>query len=131
MISIRAMQPPRSGIDVSTNAGSNARTSPDLPDQQNPLAGRSRAKGVLPPNRKVRRITGFHIGLIDGVEPSDIALPVLGQMPASRWSPPSVSVLSVQNALLFAVASLGFISFTEQRRARSCEQFRVVHDDIF
>jgi hypothetical protein len=46
MISIRAMQPLRSGIDVSTNAGSNARTSPDLPDQQNPLAGRSRQNGI-------------------------------------------------------------------------------------
>ncbi|TCP73790.1 hypothetical protein C8J31_1565 [Rhizobium sp. PP-CC-2G-626] len=40
MISMRAMQPLRSGINVSTNAGSNARTSPDLPDQQNPLTGR-------------------------------------------------------------------------------------------
>ncbi|MBB4577654.1 hypothetical protein GGI59_006555 [Rhizobium lentis] len=28
-----------------TNAGSNARTSPDLPDQQNPLAGRLRTEG--------------------------------------------------------------------------------------
>jgi hypothetical protein len=41
MISMRAMQPLRSGINVSTNAGSNARTSPDLPDQQKQLTGRS------------------------------------------------------------------------------------------
>jgi hypothetical protein len=34
------MKPLWSGINVSTNADSNARTSPDLPDQQNPLTGR-------------------------------------------------------------------------------------------
>lgn len=33
-----------SGINVSTNAGSNARTSPDLPDQQKRLTGRSRSR---------------------------------------------------------------------------------------
>ncbi|WP_210261680.1 hypothetical protein, partial [Agrobacterium vitis] len=44
MISMRAMQPLRSGINGSTNAGSNARTSPDLPDRQNPLTGRSHTK---------------------------------------------------------------------------------------
>ncbi|WP_210307714.1 hypothetical protein, partial [Rhizobium aethiopicum] len=32
----------RSGINVSTNAGSNARTSPDLADQQKQLTVRSR-----------------------------------------------------------------------------------------
>jgi hypothetical protein len=42
MISMRAMKPLCSGINVSTNAGSNARTSPDLPDQQKQLTGRSR-----------------------------------------------------------------------------------------
>jgi hypothetical protein len=41
MISMRAMKPLCSGINVSTNAGSNARTSPDLPDQQKQLTGRS------------------------------------------------------------------------------------------
>jgi hypothetical protein len=35
------MKPLCSGINVSTNAGSNARTSPDLPDQQKQLTGRS------------------------------------------------------------------------------------------
>jgi hypothetical protein len=40
MISMRAMKPLCSGINVSTNAGSNARTSPDLPDQQKQLTGR-------------------------------------------------------------------------------------------
>ncbi|WP_234907757.1 IS66 family transposase, partial [Rhizobium rhizogenes] len=34
-----------SGINVSTNAGSNARTSPDLPEQQKQLTGRSRISG--------------------------------------------------------------------------------------
>ena len=38
---MRAMKPLCSGINVSTNAGSNARTSPDLPDQQKQLTGRS------------------------------------------------------------------------------------------
>ncbi|WP_220358726.1 hypothetical protein, partial [Rhizobium cauense] len=42
MISMRAMKPLCSGINVSINAGSNARTSPDLPDQQKQLTGRSR-----------------------------------------------------------------------------------------
>ncbi|WP_210199557.1 hypothetical protein, partial [Rhizobium sp. N122] len=41
MISMRAMKPLRSGINVSTNAGSNARTSPDLADQQKQLTVRS------------------------------------------------------------------------------------------
>jgi len=41
MISMRAIKPLCSGINVSTNAGSNARTSPDLPDQQKQLTGRS------------------------------------------------------------------------------------------
>jgi hypothetical protein len=36
------MKPLCSGINASTNAGSNARTSPDLPDQQKQLTGRSR-----------------------------------------------------------------------------------------
>jgi len=36
------MKPLCSGINVSINAGSNARTSPDLPDQQKQLTGRSR-----------------------------------------------------------------------------------------
>jgi hypothetical protein len=35
------MKPLCSGINVSTNAGSNARTSPDLPDQQKQPTGRS------------------------------------------------------------------------------------------
>jgi hypothetical protein len=35
------MKPLCSGINVSTNAGSNARTSPDLPEQQKQLTGRS------------------------------------------------------------------------------------------
>ena len=38
---MRAMKPLCSGINVSTNAGSNARTSPDLLDQQKQLTGRS------------------------------------------------------------------------------------------
>ena len=38
---MRAMKPLCSGINVSTNAGSNARISPDLPDQQKQLTGRS------------------------------------------------------------------------------------------
>jgi len=42
MISMRAMKPLCSGINVSTNAGSNARTSPDLPNQQKRLTRRSR-----------------------------------------------------------------------------------------
>jgi hypothetical protein len=46
MISMRAMKPLCSGINVSTNAGSNARTSPDLPDQQKQLTGRSHAIGA-------------------------------------------------------------------------------------
>lgn len=41
---MRAMKPLCSGINVSTNAGSNARASPDLPDQQKQLTGRSLAK---------------------------------------------------------------------------------------
>jgi hypothetical protein len=36
------MKPLCSGINVSINAGSNARTSPDLPNQQKRLTGRSR-----------------------------------------------------------------------------------------
>jgi hypothetical protein len=35
------MKPLCSGTNVSTNAGSNARTSPDFPDQQKQLTGRS------------------------------------------------------------------------------------------
>jgi hypothetical protein len=35
------MKPLCSGMNVSINAGSNARTSPDLPDQQIQLTGRS------------------------------------------------------------------------------------------
>ena len=42
MISMRAMKPLCSGINVSTSAGSNARTSPDFPDQQKQFTGRSR-----------------------------------------------------------------------------------------
>ena len=44
MISMRAMKPLCSGINVSTNSGSNARTSPDFPDQQNQFTGPSRSK---------------------------------------------------------------------------------------
>nr|ASK42442.1 hypothetical protein [Agrobacterium sp.] len=40
------MKPLCSGINVSTNAGSNARTSPDLPDQQKQLTGRSLIGGI-------------------------------------------------------------------------------------
>jgi hypothetical protein len=41
------MKPLWSGINVSTNAGSNARTSPDFPDQQKQLTGRSRLIDVV------------------------------------------------------------------------------------
>ncbi|MBW9091357.1 hypothetical protein JNB91_26485 [Rhizobium wenxiniae] len=52
---MRAMKPLCSGINVSTNAGSNARTSPDLPDQQKQLTGRSRPSSDL----KETNHTGF------------------------------------------------------------------------
>lgn len=42
-IMMQAMKPLCSGINVSTNADSNARTSSDLPDQQKQLTGRSRS----------------------------------------------------------------------------------------
>jgi len=52
---MRAIKSLCSGINVSTNAGSNARTSPDFPDQQKQLTGRllhkhgaSAEKGDLP-----------------------------------------------------------------------------------
>jgi len=44
---MRAMKPLCSGINVSTNAGSNARTSPDLPDQQKQLTRRLPDDGIL------------------------------------------------------------------------------------
>jgi len=44
---MRAMKPLCSGINVSINAGSNARTSPDLPDQQKQLTGRSHIAHIM------------------------------------------------------------------------------------
>ncbi|MBX5013756.1 hypothetical protein HJB67_27990, partial [Rhizobium lentis] len=58
MISMRAMKPLCSGINVSTNAGSNARTSPDFPDQQKQLTGRP-----LPKLRLERRDRGTVVSL--------------------------------------------------------------------